>query len=127
VIVKRSEQVPENERDPANPLYYGSLLLYPNLGEPFRAPVDKAVSFYVAIYPGRQPVAELRARLELLQDGQRRGQTPLTLAAPDANGRIQHVGRLPLDGFAPGSYELRFSVVDGRQTHTRSATFTVVP
>jgi VWFA-related protein len=127
MIVKRSEEVPQKERDPANPLYYGDLLLYPNLGEALRVGVDKDVSFYVAVYSEGRDASTLQARLELLQGGRPRGQAPLALGKPDAQGRILHVGRLPLDGFAPGNYELRFSVSDGSQTHTRSATFTVVP
>ncbi|HWQ00189.1 MAG TPA: VWA domain-containing protein [Vicinamibacterales bacterium] len=125
IIVRRTEEVPEKERDPANPLYYGNLLLYPNLGEPLRPGIDRELSFYVIVYPGRRDPAKLQARLELLQNGQPRGQAPLALGRPDAHGRIQHVGRLPLEGFASGSYELRLTVTDGRETCTRSASFIV--
>ena len=40
-------------------------------------------------------------------------QVPLPLDAPDASGRIQQVGRLPVDALAPGTYQLRAIVKQG--------------
>ena len=47
------------------------------------------------------------------------------LPAPDAQGRIQTAGALPLSGFAPGAYELKVTLRDGKNVASSSAPFTV--
>jgi hypothetical protein len=47
-------------------------------------------------------------------------QVPVALASPDASGRIQQVGRLPLDAIAPGLYELRVVVKQGSAQVSRA-------
>ena len=47
-------------------------------------------------------------------------QLPLDLPAADATGRIQQVGRLPLESLAPGTYDLRVVVSDGAARQVRS-------
>jgi VWFA-related protein len=126
VIVRRSEEVPEAERDPGNPLYYGDLLLYPNLGEPVSKAMDKEVSFFITVYPGRHR-GRLGARLQLLQDGRPLATAPIEIDDPDPEGRVQQTGRLPLEPLPPGRYELVFTVADGKEQLTRDASFTVVP
>lgn len=122
VIVRRTEKVPEKERDPQNPLYYGELLLYPTLGEPLRKSVQKELSFFITITPaGSAP----QATMELLLKGQPIAQAPAELPKPDSAGRIQWVGRLPLEKFPTGDYELKVTVKDGETEQTRSARFTV--
>lgn len=124
MIVRRSEKVPEKERDSGNPFYYSDLLLYPSLGEPLRRSTDKELSFFVTVYPGRSS-ERLQATIELRQSGRSLGAIPTELPPPDASGRIQHVGRLPLEKFPPGSYELKITVKDGRTEQTRSTPFRV--
>lgn len=124
MIVKRSEKVPKEERDPANPLYYGELLLYPNLGEPLKRTLDKQLSFYATVLPTSADSSP-QATLELFKDGQPAGRVPLELSKPDATGRIQHVGRVPIDAFPPGTYELHLTVKDAGGEQTRAATFRV--
>src|SRR6185436_17122498 len=104
VIVKRGEKVPEKERRADNPLLVKDVVLYPNLGDPISKNA-KEMGFYFAVYPaagGSAPAASL----ELQRDGVPVAQLPISLSAPDASGRIQMIGRLPLDQIAPGSYEL---------------------
>lgn len=120
MIVRRAEKVPEKERDPQNPLYYGELLLYPNLGEPLRKGADKELAFFVTVYPGRRD-DRLDATVELLHNGRSLGAVPTALPSPDASGRIQYVGRLPLEPLVPGVYQLRFAVASGSHRVSRSA------
>jgi hypothetical protein len=47
-------------------------------------------------------------------------QLPMPLAPSDAAGRIQQVGRLPLDQLAAGTYELRAVVKQGSEQVFRS-------
>jgi VWFA-related protein len=111
VIVKRGERVSEKERRADNPLMVKDVLLYPNLGDAV-SKAAKELGFYFAVYPaadGPQP----DATLSLLMNGTLVAQVPVPLAAPDASGRIQQLGRLPLDRIDPGVYEMRVVVAQG--------------
>ena len=124
MIVKRSEKVPKEERDPANPLYYGELLLYPNLGQPLKRTLDKQLSFYATVLPTSTDAVP-QATLELFKEGQPAGRVALELSKPDALGWIQHVSRVPIETFPAGSYELRLTVKDAGGEQTRATTFRV--
>ena len=47
------------------------------------------------------------------------------VAAPDATGRIQYAGALPLQSFPAGSYTLKVTATTGGGIDTRQAAFTV--
>ena len=119
VIVKRSEKVGADEPK-TGPLFVKDVLLYPNLGEDI-SKGHKEVGFFFTVYPGAAGTKP-EAVLELIQNGQPLAQVPLPLDAPDASGRIQQVGRLPIDALAPGTYELRAIVKQGSEQVFRSAT-----
>jgi VWFA-related protein len=118
VIVKRGEKVGADEPR-TGPLFVKDVLLYPNLGENI-SQATKEVGFFFTVYPGAAGTPE--AVLELIQNGQPLAQVPLPLDAPDASGRIQQVGRLPVDALAPGTYELRAIVKQGSEQVVRSTT-----
>ena len=119
VIVKRGEKIGPDEPK-TGPLFVNDVLLYPNLGEDI-SKANNEVGFFFTVYPG---VAGTKpeAILELMNNGQLLAQVPLQLDAPDASGRIQQVGRLPLDALAPGTYELRAIVKQGSEQVFRAAT-----
>ena len=119
VIVKRSEKVGADEPK-TGPLFVKDVLLYPNLGEDI-SKGNKEVGFFFTVYPGAAGTKP-EAVLELIQNGQPLAQVPLPLDAPDASGRIQQVGRLPVDALAPGTYQLRAIVKQGSEQVFRSAT-----
>jgi VWFA-related protein len=118
VLVNRGEKVPEKDRRTGNPLLVKDVILYPNLGEPV-SKTSNEVGFYFAVYPAQGAPAP-ESMIELLQDGRRVAQLPMPLAASDASGRIQQVGRLPLGQLAPGTYELRAVVKQGNDRMFRS-------
>jgi VWFA-related protein len=119
VIVKRGEKVAADEPK-TGPLFVKDVLLYPNLGEEI-SKANKEVGFFFTVYPGAAGTKP-EAVLELIQNGQPLAQVPLPLDPPDASGRIQQVGRLPVDALAPGTYELRVIVKQGSEQVFRSAT-----
>ncbi len=124
VLVGRSEKVPEKDRRAANPLLVKDLVLYPNLGESV-SKMSKEVGFYFAVYPAQgAPVRE--SVIELLLEGKPVARLPIPLGAADASGRIQQVGRLPLDQLAPGTYDLRAIVKQGNEQALRSTMLRVV-
>jgi VWFA-related protein len=123
VLVDRVEELQDaplgSNAEP--PLRVGRTLLYPNVGEPFRRGPSAQVPFYFALYGD---VTGLRASVQLLRSGQVVAEAPLQLASP-IGGRVQHVGRLPVSGLPPGTYELRIRATDGRREESRTAFFTL--
>ena len=117
VVVGRSERLPENERSSDNPFVVGEMLLYPNLGTPLSKAQATELAFFFTVYPGTKAPS---ANLELMQNGKMLAQLPLELNAADASGRIQQVGRFPLESLAPGTYDLRVVVSDGAAPQVRS-------
>ena len=110
IIVNRGEKVAENEPKDG-PLYVKDVLIYPNLtGEVSKA--AKELGFFFTVYPGGAPSAP-QAFLEVIQNGTALAQIPLPLEATDPSGRIQQIGRLPLEALGPGTYELRAVVKQG--------------
>jgi VWFA-related protein len=124
MLVKRAEQVGASEPK-VGPLYYGNTLLYPNMGEPYKKSTAKALGFFFsALSPKDGPVPG-QATVEVWRGPEAVGQVATALSAPDAQGRIQTAGALPLSGFAPGAYELRVTLRDGKSIASSSAPFTV--
>ena len=121
-IVRRAEAAGAT-RDDNNPLYFGEVLLYPNLGQPLSKAIDKELAFGFTAYDGKS--GPLEATLQLVRSGQPVATVPLTLAAPDASGRINQIGKLPLDPLEPGAYELRVTVTAGSQRVTRGVPFAI--
>ena len=123
MIVRRTERVPAGQQDATNPLYYGDLLLYPNLGEPISKRHTAALSFAFTLIPG---AATPRASLVLSQGERTLGEATLSLGTPDGKGVIWHVGQLPLASLAPGEYTLSVTVDAGSQRETRRASFRTI-
>jgi VWFA-related protein len=124
VVVKRTEKIPEKERRSDNPLLVKDLILYPNFGDAISKSA-KEVGFYFAAYPAKGGPAP-ESVLELLADGKALAQVPIALGPADASGRIQQVGRLPVDQLQPGTYELRAIVKQGATQVARSAMLRIV-
>jgi hypothetical protein len=123
VVIDHVEQVPAAERDPRNPLYFGEMLVYPNLGDPLRKATAKAVGFY---FTAQGPANVRKGQIEIVRDGKVTALFPLNLPAPAANGIIQHAGTLPMASFVPGAYEIRVTLLAGTERlASRTASFTV--
>jgi hypothetical protein len=122
VLIGRAEKVAAGEQTD-NPLYYGDTILYPNMGEPFRKSVNPALGFFFSVYGAKTPTP--KATIEVYRGDQRAGQVTADLPAPDATGRIQYAGSLPLQGFAAGSYTLKVTTTGQTGSESRQASFTV--
>jgi hypothetical protein len=64
--------------------------------------------------------------MEFVKDGNSMGQASPELP-PIKDGRIPYVASLPLENFAPGTYELRLTVSQGAAVVEQKATFTIKP
>jgi hypothetical protein len=124
IVVASAERVAKGSQQAGNPFFVGDLLLYPNLGEPLRKSATQDLGFFFTAYPGKGE--KLQGTLELLQNGAKLAALPLTLGDPDVSGRIQHVSRVPISALAPGTYDLRVVLTDGRRQISRSVMFRIV-
>jgi VWFA-related protein len=126
MLVSRAEQLtPQEAADHRHPLHFGEAILYPNLGTPLRKSAMPAVGFFFTVY-GKDVAAAKTATIEVVRGSEVVARTTSDLPPPDADGRIQHAGALPLKGLTPGDYRLTVSVSDGKTTETRMAAFSVV-
>lgn len=123
VIVRRIDKVEPAERTATAPFYYGELLLYPNAGEPLKKARDAEVVFYFAFH--RRVGSDLSATLEILHSGKAIASMPVELPRTGQEGRVQHVGKLPVGEFPQGTYELRLRLRAGSEEQLRSAYFTI--
>jgi VWFA-related protein len=126
VLVDRTEETrPQTDKAEAKhpPFYYGNTLLYPNLGEPLHRGPDTALSFYFVVYPAGGRCA-CSARIALLKNGAPTAEATQALTS-SGEGRLQHVGSLPIADLPAGTYELRITVSDSHEQQARSAFFTV--
>ncbi len=124
VLVGRAEKVSDAEQKSDNPLFYGDTVIYPNMGEPFRKSTSSAVGFFFTVYGGSAPAAR-KATIEVRRGDQVAGRVTADLPAPDASGRTQFAGALPLQNFAPGTYDLKVTVADASGSATQQARFTL--
>jgi VWFA-related protein len=123
VVVRRVERVASAERPSELPFFYGDTLLYPNAGDPLPIGRDAELIFYFAFY--KSPGENVDASLELLASGHALASVPIDLPRALPDGRVQHVGRLPIDKFPAGTYELRLRLQSGRTEDIRNAFFTI--
>ena len=124
VVVLRGETVPEKDRRADNPMQVNGVALSPNLGDAI-SKASKELPFYFAIYPAKQGSGP-DVTIELLQNGKVVTRLPMPVPPADASGRVQQLGRLPLDQLAAGTYELRAIVKQGDQQVTRSSLLRII-
>ena len=123
VVVQRTERVTSTDRQSGLPFYYGDTLLYPNAGDPVRLGRDAELMFYFAFYRGAGE--DPTVTLDMLHSGQTLASVPVELSTPIPQGRVQHVGKLPIDKFPAGTYELRLRLRSGATEEVRNAFFTI--
>jgi hypothetical protein len=126
MVVQRAERAAPAEGAEPGPLQYQDVLLYPDLGQPIKRETGRPLAMFLRGWPasGRPEVA---ARVEVLHAGRPVAAAPPFDVRPDADGRIGLVSTFPVDSLAPGAYELRVTLSDGRDTATRTASLALGP
>jgi hypothetical protein len=127
VIIKSAEKLTPAEAASPRPFNFGEVAIYPNMGEPVRKSASKTLAFFVTAYAPRGSAATTHLKMEVVQQGRALGQTSYELPAPDASGRVQYAGAIPIDKYKPGDYELRVTVDDAQTNATRTERFTITP
>jgi VWFA-related protein len=124
VVVKRVEKVTAGQK-PASPFQVGDLLLYPSLGEAAHKQASKQLPFFFTLYAPKGSNVAPKVSVELRQNGKTLARLPAELNEPDAQGRFQYLAALPLENIPPGVYELKVTAVEGANSVSRSASFSV--
>ncbi|HKQ07678.1 MAG TPA: VWA domain-containing protein [Blastocatellia bacterium] len=126
-VLKRAERLTADEQKKDQPLHFGELVVYPNLGEPLPKSATKQMAFFFTAWPAKGSTAPLQLTMEILQNNRSLGQTSAQLPAADEHGQIKYASALPLDKFQPGNYELKVTVSDGKNRVSSSAPFKIAP
>ncbi len=127
VVIKRGERLTAAEQKRDQPLHFGELLIYPNLGEPIVKSASNQLAFFFTAWPAAGSAAAPQVTVEIMQNRRRLGHRSGQLPAPDEQGQIKYASSIPLDKFDPGVYELKVTVGEGANSVSRSMSFTVAP
>lgn len=121
-VLKRAERLTPDEQRRDQPLHFGELLVYPNLGERITA---KQLAYFFTAWPPPGMTKPMQMTLEILQNNREVGKTSGELPPPDGRGQIKYAGSFAIDKFQPGQFELRVTVSDGRNSVSRSTVFSI--
>ncbi len=124
-VLKRAERLTADEQKREQPLRFGELLVYPNLGEQIDRTTSKQLAYFFTAWPAKGATKPLQMTLEILQNNRSLGTTSGALPAADQNGQIKYAGAFAIDKLQPGQFELKITVSDGQNTTSRSTSFTI--
>jgi len=124
-VLRRAERLTPEEQKRDQPFRFGELLVYPNLGEPVVKSVAQQLAFFFTAWPAKASTEPLQLNIEILQNHRSLVKTHGQLPAPDQLGQIKYASSFPLEKFQPGAYELKVTVGDGKNTVSRSTSFTI--
>ena len=122
-VLKRAERLTPEEQKRDQPLRFGELLVYPNLGEQIDRNAAKQLAFFFTAWPAKGATKPMQVTLEILQNNRQVGKTSGELPPADAQGQIKYASAFPLDKFQPGTFELKVTVSDGVNNVSRSTRF----
>ncbi|MCM3871469.1 MAG: VWA domain-containing protein [Pyrinomonadaceae bacterium] len=124
-VLKRAERLSPDEQKRDQPLRFGELLVYPNLGERIDRSAAKQLAFFFTAWAAKGATKPMHVTLEILQNKRQVGQTSAELPPADAQGQIKYASSFPLDKFQPGVFELKVTISDGQYNVSRSTQFTL--
>lgn len=121
-VLKKAERLTPAEQQRDQPLHFGELLIYPNLGERITA---KQLAYFFTAWPPKGVTKPMQLTLEIFQNNRSIGKTSGELPTADERGQIKYAGSFAIDKFQAGEYELRITVGDGPRSVTRSTSFVI--
>jgi hypothetical protein len=125
-IIKRIDPIDQTSVSDDNPFRFQTGKIIPNLGEPIKAGAGAELGVYTVVYPAAGNAEKPQLILEVLQDGKSVARGQVDLPAPDAQGKIPYIAKVPLENFKqPGRYELRVIAQQGQQAIDEHAFFTI--
>ena len=123
-VLKKAERLTPEEQRRDQPLHFGELLVYPNLGERI---TSKQLAYFFTAWPVKSVTKPMQMTLEILQNNRQVGKTSGELPAADERGQIKYAGSFAIDKFQMGEYALRVTVSDGQHSVSRSTSFVIGP
>jgi VWFA-related protein len=124
-VLKRAERLSPAEQQRDQPLRFGELLVYPNLGERIDRNSTKQLAYFFTAWPGKGMTKPMQMTLEILQNNRQVGTTSGELPLADERGQIKYAGSFATDKFQPGVFELKITVSDGQNKTSRSTSFAI--
>ena len=124
-VLKRAERLSPDEQKRDQPLRFGELLVYPNLGERIDRSAAKELAFFFTAWVAKGATKPMQVTLQILQNKRQVGQTSAALPPADAQGQIKYASSFPLDKFQPGVFELKVTISDGQNNASTSTHFTL--
>jgi VWFA-related protein len=109
-VLKRAERLTPEEQRRDQPLQFGELLVYPNLGERIDRSTTKQIAYFFTAWPVKGTTKPMQMTLEILQNNRQIGTTSGELPAADEHGQVKYAGSFAIDKFQPGKYELRITL-----------------
>lgn len=122
-VLKRAERLTPEEQKRDQPLHFGELLVYPNLGEVIDRNTAKQLAYFFTAWPAKSATKPLQVTLEILQNKRPVGKTSGELPPADEHGQIKYASSFALDKFPAGEFELKVTVSDGVNSVSRSTSF----
>lgn len=125
-VIKRIDPIDQTSTGDDNPFRFQTGKIIPNLAEPITSVAGGELGVYTVVYPAPGTADKPQLILEVILDGQSIARGQLDLPAPDAQGKIPYIAKLPLDNFkTPGIYELRVLARQGQHVAEEHAFFTI--
>ncbi len=124
-VLKRAERLTPEEQKRDQPLHFGELLVYPNLGERIDPKTAKQLAYFFTAWPAKGVTKPMQVTLEILQNNRQVGKTSGELPPADNHGQIKYASAFPLDKFPPGEFELKVTVSDGANSVSRATSFVI--
>lgn len=121
-VLKRAERLSAEEQRRDQPLRFGELLVYPNLGERIDHNTTKQLPYFFTAWPGKGATKPMQMTLEILQNNKSLGTTSGELPPADERGQVKYAGSFAIDKFQPGTYELKITI---NNEVSRSTTFVI--
>ena len=121
-VLKRAERLTPEEQQRDQPLRFGELLVYPNLGERITA---KQLAYFFTAWPAKGATKPPQMTLKILQNNREVGKTTGELPPADERGQIKYAGSFAIDKFQPGEYTLVVTVGDDKTSVTRVTSFEI--
>ena len=126
-VLKRAERLTPEEQKRDQPLRFGELLVYPNLGERIDRNAAKQLAYFFTAWPAKGVTKPMQVTLEILQNNRPVGKTSGELPPADERGQIKYASSFAIDKLPEGEFELRITVSDGANSASRSTKFKIAP
>ena len=125
-VVQRMDKAGDGPDEVEDPFRSGPIRVAPSLSAPISKAANSQISVFVVLYPDEKIAGPPSLTVEFAQGATLVGRSAPVLDQADADGRIRCVATFPIDGFAPGTYELRAIARQGDSQDETRTTFTIV-